>query len=675
MFHKKIISLLIFSLAVSLSFTRCEDELPPRVYARVKTLEVDQISSEGARFNAKITSEGNGDIFEHGFVWDKDPSPTIEYGEKAILTDAIVSGEFSVKITTTLLEGTTYYVRAYSKSDEYLVYGTSVVFSSLGSLAPIINSFEPSIGTFRDTVTISGKNFSYIENNNKVLFNEVESKIISSNDSVILCAVPDGIEEKSASISLSIASQIAKADDPFIMISPELISIEPLIGTFGDTITITGKNFSEINGNNFVRFNDHSAELISFSKDTLKAIIPTTIDEKSNQIEIISNLQSIKADAMFDMIPPRIDAITPESGFTDQLVKIKGDYFNPQDFGNTIIIGDKYAIVEEATREELTIRIPSGIYINRSFPIGVKVANQVAFSEDFTLTDLWIQKSGVPSNGDHYRYRATAFSIGDFGYIGLGLGHSYENAYQDFYKYDPKDNSWTEISEFGGGGRYDTSSFVIDNLAYVGGGWKSSSVFEDTKDFWKYDPSTDQWSRIADMPVGSSDAVGLSAGGFGYVCLKSIENNFWKYDPSSDKWTQLPDLKPLFSGAQGMANAGFAIGNKIYIYTSGNSTGLHQLYEFDTDSQQWTRKTDMIDYGISHGDGVTLNGKGYIFAPYYIHEYDPLNDTWKVVGDIPGNNTRTKLAIEIGDKAYYGSATTGSYTLSDFWEFNPDYKE
>ena len=155
MFQKKIIFILLLSLVSKFIFTSCEEEAPLRSYPRVKTLDVDQINSSGARFNAIIFSEDNGDIFEHGFVWGLDPTPTIEYGEKVVLQDAIESGEFSINITTTLLEGTTYYVRAYSKSDEYLVYGRAVGFNSLGSLAPIILGVEPSLGTFRDTVTIS----------------------------------------------------------------------------------------------------------------------------------------------------------------------------------------------------------------------------------------------------------------------------------------------------------------------------------------------------------------------------------------------------------------------------------------------------------------------------------------------------------------------------------------
>lgn len=675
MFYKRIIikSLLIF--ATVLTFIGCNDEISQRAYPRVKTLEVDNISSSGARFNAEIIAEGNGDIIEHGFVWDKMPDPTIGYSEKAVLQESIITGEFSVEITTTLLEGSRYYVRAYSKSDEYLVYGKITSFSSLGSLAPQINSFEPKVGTFRDTVKIRGKNFSYVKDNNKVFFKEFRSELISSNDSVIICTVPDGIGDKSVLISLKLANQISRAADQFELISPEITSFEPSMGTFGDTIHISGQNFSTFIDKNVVSINGHSAELVSFSKNMIKAIIPTTINDKSNYVEVISNLQSVKANGMFEMIPPRIDAISPESGFTDQLVKIRGDYFNPQDFGNTIIIGEKFVIVEEATRKELTIRIPKGIYLNRLFPIGVKVANQTAFSSDFTLTDLWIQKEGVPSSGDHPRYRSTGFSIGDFGYIGLGLGYEFENAYRDFYKYDPKDNSWTQIDDFGGGSRYETSNFVIDNFAYVGGGWKSASGFELTKDFWKYNPLTDQWTRIADMPVASSGAVGLSAGGFGYVCLKSIENNFWKYDPLLDKWTQLPDLKALFSGAQGKADTGFVIGDKIYIYTSGNSTGLHQLYEFNTQSEQWTRKTDMIDHGIRSGVGVAIKGKGYIFAKYYAHEYDPLNDTWKVVGDLPGRDRGSSLGFEIDDKAYFGSGNAGGSSESDFWEFNPEYIE
>ncbi len=676
MCHKRIIIKLIFLFTTILTFISCTDEITQREYARVKTLEVDNISSSGARLNAKIISEGNGDIIEHGFVWDKLPNPTIGYSEKVVLQENIITGEFSVNITTTLLEGTQYFVRAFSKSDEYLVYGKNIKFSSLGSVAPKINNFEPKTGTFRDTIKISGKNFSYVKDNNKVFFKEIQSEIISSNDSLIMCIVPEGIADKSVLISVTLANQISKAEDQFKMISPELTSIDPILGTFGDTINISGINFSTLVDNNIVSFNGHKGEVVFFSKTMIKAILPTTIVNKSNYIEVTSNLQSVKSNEKIEMIAPRIDAISPESGFSEELLIITGDYFNPVDFRDTIILGSNYGIVVESKRKELVVRVPNGVHINRSFPVGVKVASQIAFSSsDFTLKDLWIQKDDIPF-GKHPRYRATGFSIGDVGYVGLGLGNDFDNANRDFYKYDPKKNSWSQINDFGGGSRYDAANFVIDNYAYVGGGHLGATNFELTKDFWKYNPRTDQWIRIADMPVLSSSAVGLSVDGFGYICLPTEENNFWKYDPSMDEWTQLPDLKPIFSGAAGKADAGFVIGRKIYIYASGNSTGLHQLYEFDTNTLQWLRKADMIDSGIRQGVvGVSIKEKGYIFDVYSIHEYDPINDTWMVVGDVPGRDRRDGLGFEIDDKAYFGSGTKGGSSASDFWEFNPDFKE
>jgi N-acetylneuraminic acid mutarotase len=674
MFYRKNISIGLFLLITIFLVTCSVDEITPRVYPRVKTLEVNNISSSGARFNAEIIYPGNQKITEYGFVWGEKEYPNIESFDKRVISDEITTGSFTAEISTTLYQDVKYYVRSYAKNGDYLVYGKQVEFFSLGSKAAIIENLYPNIGTWEDTITIKGKNFSYVKKKNRVHFNDIVSEIISTTDSTIRCIVPDGISDKSVPVYVEVSNQIAKSNKDFVLTIPEIESFFPLKGTFGDKIEILGKNFSSDKTKNKVSFNGYLGEVIEATKNKLTVVVPNAALSRMNEVKVLLNLQSDTANKLFEILPPKVYSIFPESGFTKSELKITGDNFNPLKEGDTVILGSNYGKVISASKNELSVEIPKDIYLSRKFNVGVKVAEQTSYSNNiFTLKDPWIQKNEVPYEKKPRKY-ATGFSLQGYGYVGLGFGNSFEEANSDFYKYDPDQNEWEKINNFGGGGRYSATGFVIGNYAYVGSGLTLATNSLKTNDFWKFDPVNENWTEIASLPVNTAEAVGLTVGGFGYVCTPEVTDNFWKYDPAEDKWIQLPDLNMPLVGENGKADSGFAIGNKIYIYVSGNSTGLHHLYEFNTNTLQWTRKADLTGFGIrTNLVGFSIKGKGYIIDEYKVREYDPDSDTWEDMDYNPSRINHAAIEFVIDNKAYFGTGSTGGSSLAEIWEYDPEY--
>ncbi|MGZ3851029.1 MAG: kelch repeat-containing protein, partial [Flavisolibacter sp.] len=87
--------------------------------------------------------------------------------------------------------------------------------------------------------------------------------------------------------------------------------------------------------------------------------------------------------------------------------------------------------------------------------------------------DVWIQKASFPGNG---RYAATALSINDKGYMGLGLD-DYGNVYGDFWEYDPASDTWSQKADFPGGARYYATGFSYAGKGYVGTGANTPGDF------------------------------------------------------------------------------------------------------------------------------------------------------------------------------------------------------
>lgn len=191
----------------------------------------------------------------------------------------------------------------------------------------------------------------------------------------------------------------------------------------------------------------------------------------------------------------------------------------------------------------------------------------------------WKKVADFPGEG---RVGAVAFTIGEFAYVGLGTNEATDQGYLDFYKYDPKADKWSQINA----GKFTVKpayafAFVINNVAYIGGGYSNG---QPSNDFHAFDGTT--WTKKGDLSNSTRDARRFKAsaftvGGNGYVVsgqsLSGVVPTVWKYNPADDSWSD---------GSQSLPSArinavGFAVKGKGYI-TTGNSGSsfFDDTYEF-----------------------------------------------------------------------------------------------
>lgn len=120
---------LLFLLTIVILAGCSEDEVTSRDYPRLNTLNVTNISENGATFRAEIIYRGDFEIHESGFVWVDHEYPSLDNDAESVPSEEIKSNKFSAQINTTLTSGKTYYVRPFVITDNYRVYGKQVVFS------------------------------------------------------------------------------------------------------------------------------------------------------------------------------------------------------------------------------------------------------------------------------------------------------------------------------------------------------------------------------------------------------------------------------------------------------------------------------------------------------------------------------------------------------------------
>lgn len=255
------------------------------------------------------------------------------------------------------------------------------------------------------------------------------------------------------------------------------------------------------------------------------------------------------------------------------------------------------------------------------------------------------------------RIGAASFSIGNIGYVATGYDGQVR---KDCWAYDPIDDSWNQVADFGGQAREYAVAFGLNGKGYVGLGAFS--------DLWQYDPLTNSWIEKAAFPGGPRYAgASFCINSKGYVATGSLSTDLWQYDPVADSWTQ----KANFGGPARSYSFAFTVGQKGYIgggiqNTRPATSGLQDCWEYDPALDQWTRKADFAGGKRSQagtlvignrafvGLGVTLNS---IYDDWW--EYDAANDQWIVRPSFTGGKRNAVATFTIGAQGYIVSGWDG----------------
>jgi N-acetylneuraminic acid mutarotase len=289
----------------------------------------------------------------------------------------------------------------------------------------------------------------------------------------------------------------------------------------------------------------------------------------------------------------------------------------------------------------------------------------------------WNQKATF---GGTARHRASAFAIGDKGYVGMGHYNTGEHViFKDLWEYDPATDSWTQKADFGGTLRYQCAAFSIGDYGYMGLGRNEQDNYE--QDFWKYDPSANMWYPIADYPgVARRGAAAFVINKKAYVGLGQTEggyaNDFYKYDPNTDSWTQIAD----FIGVARTSAAYFVCNEKGYVGTGHTfGTPLNDFYEYNPTSNYWVQKANVGDSLRQDACGFSVMNEGYIGTGNNVDgsvnykdfwKYNVETDSWIRVADFGGVARRYMVSFVINNTAYCWGGTNGT-NLKDLWSFNP----
>lgn len=145
-------------------------------------------------------------------------------------------------------------------------------------------------------------------------------------------------------------------------------------------------------------------------------------------------------------------------------------------------------------------------------------------------TNTWQQKASIPTldavgdpNGvnvsrtDHF-----AVSICGKGYVGGGRYYTFP-ARNDMWEYNPTTNTWTlkgilPSPNGGGNGLFSATAIVQGDRVYIGAGKKQvGNNFIDSNMVWEYNPTTNVYAAISNLPTSAERPMGFSFNGRLYM--------------------------------------------------------------------------------------------------------------------------------------------------------------
>ena len=294
------------------------------------------------------------------------------------------------------------------------------------------------------------------------------------------------------------------------------------------------------------------------------------------------------------------------------------------------------------------------------------------------------------------RGHSCSFVIGDTAYICTGYNKKSLHL-NDLWRYNAGDKTWKKRKDFPGSPRLGATAFTVNGKGYVGLGTDGRISF---KDFWEYDPKTDNWTELEAVFPGEARfyAVGAGLKGKGYVGTGFDEasrfKDFYSYTPSGTpgrgSWEQINS----FEGSKRSGAAVFVIGEKLYLFGGiSNETTPTDMQRFDPVSGNWEKILDLMNTDktedddnydkISRSYGVTfvIGGKGYIALGENagsqnttVYEYDPATNKWTQRTSHPRNRS---YSIGFGlpetnpTRGFTVTGRLGDSWFDDFREFKP----
>ena len=229
--------------------------------------------------------------------------------------------------------------------------------------------------------------------------------------------------------------------------------------------------------------------------------------------------------------------------------------------------------------------------------------------------------------------------------------------------------------------------YYYNNAIYILGGWnydQFNSNLGRMQKMLRLDLTTLVWTEMDPFPyptifnlvsfeINNEWYIGLGAD---VNDLNRPSNKFWKYNPATNVWTTMADMPRQHGSVNQNYPTGFSIGNKGYVYYGavGMGAGGRELWEYN--NNVWTKinlpiegappiadKYCIFPYNgkavFTVGQMLEFFGTAYLNSmKHYYSEYDFVNSKFTRIA-MPNNSTMMKCLGVSGNKVYLQADAVG----------------
>jgi N-acetylneuraminic acid mutarotase len=270
------------------------------------------------------------------------------------------------------------------------------------------------------------------------------------------------------------------------------------------------------------------------------------------------------------------------------------------------------------------------------------------------------------------RASASAFVVDGKAYVLCGRNAD-GVVLNDMWQYDINANVWVQQNDLPFKGRVKAIAQVVGGKVYVGLGY-NGEVYQDScylRDFWKYTPATNMWTRCADFPNSYTNAnITYVIGNNIYVCYGYGPLGFSRqiccYNIILNKWIEYEDNYKR--AATVMGATGEQCNNRLFFGTGAYTTSFNSndWYEFNPESDVWIKRANIVGGRVFAASVVgqesifLLGGRHYGgtlttgFLYDDILEYSISQNTWNLRGHLPGGGRENMITFSYNGKGYFG---------------------
>ena len=244
-------------------------------------------------------------------------------------------------------------------------------------------------------------------------------------------------------------------------------------------------------------------------------------------------------------------------------------------------------------------------------------------------------------------------------------------------------------------GTHEVHGEVVGGKLYIFGGYDVDKRpnYTPTKRSYMYDPATNNWTSIADLPhtpngpgFGGVTHEGLATDGTDIYFAGGYTSNsdgtgqlfgtqqVWKYVVASDTYSRLQDLPDSLAAGQLRYLSG-----KIHYIGGANlarkDTGIHYVLDLNNLSAGWKKLAPLLN-PVNHPGSAVYGGKIYFIGGSHgqdentvtqktVEAYDENTDTWTKLADMPvARDHISSSVIVMGDRILVLGGETSHNVLS-----------